>query len=91
MSTIVNIHAAKTHLSRLAEQAAAGEDIVIAKAGHPVARLTALAARGAPRRLGSMAGQFRVPDDFDTLERDEIGRRARKGSGLASCALSMRV
>jgi len=64
--TTVNIHEAKTHLSRLVEQAAAGEEIIIARAGKPVARLVALEkAKLPPRQFGSMKGQFEVPDDFD--------------------------
>ncbi|MEL0022364.1 MAG: type II toxin-antitoxin system Phd/YefM family antitoxin [Rickettsiales bacterium] len=62
----LSIHEAKTHLSRLVEEAAAGEEIVIAKAGKPVARLVALAS-GAdrPRRPGSMRGKIEIRDDFD--------------------------
>lgn len=72
----VNIHEAKTHLSRLIEKAAAGETIVIAKAGKPVAKLTAIDAPTGPakRRLGFMKGMFTVPDDFDTMGREEIER-----------------
>lgn len=62
----INIHEAKTHLSRLVEQAAAGEEIVIAKAGRPVARLMPLAeASRMPRKLGILAGKYVVPDDID--------------------------
>ena len=62
----VNIHDAKTQLSRLVEQAAAGEEIVIAKAGKPVARLTALPAPGRqPRKLGALKGKIWISDDFD--------------------------
>jgi prevent-host-death family protein len=61
----VNIHAAKTHLSRLVEAAAAGEDIVIAKSGKPVARLVGLAQSGRKRSLGALRGKIRVPPDFD--------------------------
>ena len=61
----VNIHEAKTHLSRFVEQAAAGEEIIIAKAGKPLARLVPLAAAQAPRQLGMFQGQLKVPDDFD--------------------------
>jgi prevent-host-death family protein len=62
----VNIHEAKTHLSRLVEQAAAGAEIVFAKAGRPVARLMPLAeATRKPRKLGILAGKFAVPDDID--------------------------
>ena len=62
-----NIHAAKTHLSRLLEEAAAGEEIIIAKAGNPVAKLGPLAATTGrkKRRLGLLAGRFKVPKDFD--------------------------
>lgn len=64
----VNIHEAKTHLSRLVEQAAAGAEIIIAKAGRPVARLMPLAAATRkPRRLGILAGKFTVPDDIDAM------------------------
>jgi len=70
----VNIHEAKTHLSKLLEEASKGESLVIAKAGKPVVKVTPL---GAPigsqvRRLGFMAGQVSVPDDFDQMGRDEI-------------------
>ena len=68
----VNIHAAKTHLSRLVEQAAAGEEIVIAKSGKPVARLCPLPEPKKRRELGRLRGQFEVPDDFDTMCEDEI-------------------
>ncbi|WP_428376552.1 type II toxin-antitoxin system Phd/YefM family antitoxin [Lichenicoccus sp.] len=70
----VNIHAAKTQLSRLVEQAAAGEEIVIARAGRPVARLVRLEAPapGTRRRLGMLAGQLRAPDDFDAPLTDDL-------------------
>lgn len=60
----INIHAAKTQLSRLAEQAAAGEEIIIAKAGKPVCRLMPL--KKEPRKLGFAAGGMEVADDIDT-------------------------
>lgn len=67
----VNMHEAKTHLSRLVEEAAAGQPFVICKAGRPLVRVTLLdAADGAQaplRRLGLLAGQCQVPDDFDQL------------------------
>lgn len=64
--TTVNIHEAKTHLSRLVERAAAGEEIIIARYGRPVAKLVACdKANLPPRQFGSMRGQFEVPDDFD--------------------------
>jgi prevent-host-death family protein len=62
----INIHEAKTHLSRLVEQVAAGAEIVIAKAGKPVARLVPLGASASePRKLGILAGKYEVPDDID--------------------------
>ena len=67
----VNLHAAKTQFSRLVDAAAAGEEIIIAKAGKPVARLMPLEAPR-ERRLGMLAGKLTVPDDFDTLYEDEI-------------------
>lgn len=62
---IVNMHEAKTHLSRLVERAAGGEEIVIGRAGKPVARLTAYAASASPRVPGALAGRMRIGDDFD--------------------------
>lgn len=73
MST-VNIHDAKTHLSRLIEQAARGESVVIAKAGKPVVKLTAIAAPARPRRLGFLKGQISVPEDFDTMGAETVAR-----------------
>jgi len=70
----VNIHEAKTHLSRLVEQAAKGEPFVIAKAGKPLVKVTAVDApsAGPTKRLGFMAGQISVPDDFDRMGSAEI-------------------
>ncbi len=62
---LVNMHQAKTHLSRLVEQAAAGEEVIIGKAGRPVARLVAYKAVRTPRVPGSMKGRIRMADDFD--------------------------
>jgi prevent-host-death family protein len=72
----VNIHEAKTHLSRLVEQAANGEPFVIAKAGKPMVKVTPLdtPVAGQVRRLGFMAGQIAVPDDFDQMGSVEIAR-----------------
>jgi prevent-host-death family protein len=61
----VNIHEAKTHLSRLVEDVAGGEEIVIARAGKPVARLVAAKTVRKKRVLGFMAGKLRIPKDFD--------------------------
>jgi prevent-host-death family protein len=72
----VNIHEAKTHLSRLVEQAAKGEPFVIAKAGKPMVKVTSLdtPVAGQVRRLGFMAGQLAVPDDFNQMGSAEIAR-----------------
>lgn len=69
-----NIHEAKTHLSRLVEQAAAGEPFIIAKAGKPMVVVTPVAQTDdrAPQRRGFLAGQIQVPDDFDDMFTDEI-------------------
>ena len=70
----VNMHEAKTHLSRLVDGAVAGEPFVIAKAGKPMVKVVPLATLSAdkPRRLGFMKGEIVVPDDFDTFAQAEI-------------------
>ena len=68
---IVNLYEAKTKLSQLVERAAAGESIVIAKAGRPLARLVPIA-RDRSVRIGSLRGRIRVPDDIDRVAEDEI-------------------
>ena len=69
----VNIHEAKTHLSRFVDRAAAGEEVVIARAGKPVARLVALRDESAtPRPLGLGRDRFTLPEDFDALHTEEI-------------------
>jgi prevent-host-death family protein len=68
----VNIHEAKTHLSRLVEAAAKGEPFVIAKAGKPLVKVVPVDASPAPQRFDFMKGQFTVPDDFDTMDQEEI-------------------
>jgi prevent-host-death family protein len=65
MPKIVNLHAAKTHLSRLVDEAAAGQEIVIAKAGTPVARLVMFRKQAKPRKPGLLKGQIRIAKDFD--------------------------
>ena len=72
----VNIHEAKTHLSRLIDQAAKGEPFIIAKSGKPMVKVTSLdtPVAGQIRRLGFMAGQIAVPDDFDRMGSSEIER-----------------
>jgi len=68
----VNIHEAKTHLSKLVDQAAKGEPFIIARAGKPLVKVVALDAPEAPQRLGFMKGDYAVPDDFDRMFQDEI-------------------
>jgi prevent-host-death family protein len=72
----VNIHEAKTHLSRLIDAAVKGESFVIAKAGKPLVKVTAIdSATDRPsNRLGFMAGRIKVPDDFDRMGSTEIER-----------------
>jgi prevent-host-death family protein len=71
---IVNIHEAKTHLSRLIEQVAQGEPFVIAKAGRPLVKVVPLDAAdvGTTPRTGFLVGEIAVPDDFDQMGRDRI-------------------
>lgn len=70
----INMHEAKTQLSRLVERAVQGETIVIARGGKPAAQLSALsrAKAAAPKRIGFLAGQLKVPDDFDRLAEAQI-------------------
>lgn len=70
----VNIHEAKTHLSRLIERAVRGESFIIAKAGKPMVKVTAIhvPTGNQVRRLGFMSGQIEVPDDFDRMGEGEI-------------------
>ena len=68
----VNIHEAKTQLSKLVDQAARGESFVIAKAGKPLVKVTPLDVPVAPQRLGFLVGEIAVPDDFDRMGEAEI-------------------
>lgn len=72
----INIHAAKTQLSKLVDEASKGESFVIAKAGKPMAKVTSLESPIGKevKRLGFMAGQISVPDDFDRMGEAEIER-----------------
>jgi prevent-host-death family protein len=67
----VNVHEAKTHFSKLLQRVAAGEEIIIARGGEPVARLVPIE-RPARRLFGMDRGRFDVPDDFDAPLPDEI-------------------
>jgi len=68
----VNMHEAKTQLSKLVDQAVKGEAFVIAKAGKPLVKVAGLDAPIAPRRLGFLAGEIVVPKDFDRMGEAEI-------------------
>ena len=78
----VGVHEAKTHLSRLIEQAVKGEPFVIAKGGTPMVKVMAIdtPSAGLQRRLGFMAGQFTVPDDFDRMGAEDITRLFETGA-----------
>lgn len=70
----INIHEAKTHLSKIVARVAEGEGVIIAKAGKPVAKITAYnaPAESEVKRIGFLLGEFQVPDDFDRMGQDEI-------------------
>jgi prevent-host-death family protein len=68
----VNIHEAKTQLSKLVDRAAKGESFIIAKAGKPLVKVAALDSPKKPKRLGFLKGEFEVPDDFDRMFEKEI-------------------
>ncbi|MBV1838554.1 MULTISPECIES: type II toxin-antitoxin system Phd/YefM family antitoxin [Acetobacter] len=70
----VNIHEAKTHLSRLIDAAMKGESFIIAKAGRPMVRVSPITdpEELQQRRLGFLAGKIRVPEDFDRMGQDDI-------------------
>jgi len=65
MSKPINIHEAKTHLSRLVEQASAGREFIIARAGKPLARLVPLVLPVRAKKLGMLKGKIKVPDNFN--------------------------
>lgn len=77
MSETINLYAAKSQLSKLVERAAAGEEIIIAKAGRPLARLVPLSKQREPRRLGMLKGQIVIHDDFDAPLPEEIAAAFR--------------
>ena len=84
--TTVTVHAAKTHLSRLIQRAAAGEEIVIVRGKTPVARLIAIPQQPVNRKFGAYRGEFEVPDGFfDPLPEEELA--AFEGEGNDADAL----
>lgn len=72
MSTIINIHDAKTHLSRIVDDVAAGAEVVIAKAGKPMARLVPLEPKVRRKKLGLLKGRIKVPDNFNAPLSPEV-------------------
>ena len=70
MADLINIHEAKTHFSRLVERVEAGEELIIARAGRPVARLVPITTRTEPRRPGRWRGQVVIAPDFDAVNDD---------------------
>ena len=72
----VNIHEAKTQLSKLVDEAVKGESFIIAKAGKPLVKVTRLEVpeADAAQRLGFMKGQISIPKDFDEMGKDEIAK-----------------
>jgi antitoxin (DNA-binding transcriptional repressor) of toxin-antitoxin stability system len=69
---IINIHEAKTQLSRLVDNAVKGEAFIIAKAGKPLVKVSALESPQTPQRLGFLSGEIAVPRDFNTMGEKEI-------------------
>jgi prevent-host-death family protein len=69
---VVNVHEAKTHFSRLIERVLGGEEVVIAKAGRPVAKLVPVGREQAARQPGSARGEVKIADDFDAPLPDDI-------------------
>ena len=78
-TSVINIHQAKTHLSRLVDQAVAGESFVIAKSGKPLVKVSRLVPPlpAKPRRLGFLSGKISIPKDFDTMGAAEIEKQFR--------------
>lgn len=72
MNSVINIHDAKTNLSRILEEVAAGAEVIIAKAGKPMARLTPIHSTPREKKLGLLEGKIQVPDDFNAPLDEEI-------------------
>jgi prevent-host-death family protein len=72
MANIINIHEAKTHLSRIVDEVAAGSEVIIAKAGKPMARLMPLTAIPRAKKLGQLKGKIKVPDDFNAPLSEDV-------------------
>ena len=74
MNKIVNVHEAKTHLSKLLERVQLGEEVIVARSGKPVARLVAVKESGRRREPGSATGQIKMAEDFDAPLPEDIQR-----------------
>ena len=74
MNKIVNVHEAKTHLSKLLERMQLGEEVIVARSGKPVARLVAVKESGRRREPGSARGQIKMAEDFDAPLPEDIQR-----------------
>jgi len=72
MNSVINIHEAKTHLSKIVDEVAAGAEVIIAKAGKPMARLCPIHVPVRPKKLGLLKGRIKVPDDFNAPLDDEV-------------------
>ena len=78
MARIINIHEAKTHLSKIIDEVAAGHEVIIAKAGKPMARIVPLTGVVRPKKFGLLKGKIKVPDDFNNpLEDAELAEFER--------------
>jgi prevent-host-death family protein len=77
---VVNVHAAKTHLSQLLARVEAGEEVVLARAGQPIARLVPFVASGTPRRFGGWKGRVSIAKDFEAPLPEPM-ERAFRGEG----------
>jgi prevent-host-death family protein len=72
VANIINIHEAKTHLSRIVDEVAAGSEVIIAKAGKPMARLMPLTGIPREKKLGLLKGKIKVPDDFNAPLSEDV-------------------
>ena len=79
MSSVINIHEAKTHLSRIVDDVAAGAEVIIAKAGKPMARLSPISPIARPKKLGLLKGKIKVPDDFNAPLNEGVIRAFEDG------------
>jgi prevent-host-death family protein len=75
VSRVINIHEAKTHLSKIVDDVAAGAEVIVAKAGKPMARLSPISTARRKKKLGLLKGRIKVPDDFNVpLDEETLAR-----------------